>query len=245
MKKVLLIISLMLNVICLTGLVIFTINRTSRPDDVDWIDPVTPFENELDQSYIQLADKLLVIKECPKSELKSKIATLCQVHGFDFDDINFPTDIYPSGTYEAELLSYGCPPNLTHEQFENYLEAALNHYVIEYTKGAIKLSIIISPGWQDEKKERVEGISFRNIKISSFDKLKKEIKAANYTINKFSNDKQEGCPIVDGYKDIPHSYWGYLTYDLRMYYFYEKDGNIHLNYDLSFVGRCDAEYDDI
>ena len=30
---------------------------------------------------------------------------------------------------------------------------------------------------------------------------------------------------------------GVLTHNLDMYYFYEKDGNIHLNYDLDIVGR--------
>lgn len=239
MKKVLFTISLTLNLLCLIGIILLATKWRNLPDELNWEESVTLTEENLNQTYIQLADNLLMLKECSKSELRSKIEARCNAKGFTLKDIDFSDDRYPSETYEEEILN-NPPANLTSNEYKNYLETVIHRYGLRYTNGNIELNIEIYDGWENKDKERVSKISLRNLKISSFDVLKKEIKAAKYRIGGTDKDFKTGCPIATAWKDRPMVLWGVgdvLTYGLDMYYFYEKDGNIHLNYDLDIVGR--------
>ena len=245
MKKVLLIISLTLNLLCLIGVMLFATKRQNLsdeinlPDEVIWEESITLTEGNLDQTYIQLADNLLMLKECSKTELRSKIEARCNAKGFTLKDIDFAYDRYPSETFEKEILK-NPPANLTSNEYKNYLETVIHRYGLRYMNGNIELNIEIYDGWENKDKERVSKISLRNLKISSFDELRKEIKTAKYRIEDTNEDFKTGCPIAKARKDKPMILWGIedvLTHNLDMYYFYEKDGNIHLNYDLDIVGH--------
>ena len=179
MKKVLFTISLTLNLLCLIGVILFATKRQNLsdeinlPDDVIWEESITLTEGNLDQTYIQLADNLLMLKECSKTELRSKIETRCNAKGFTLKDIDFSYDRYPSKTYEEEILK-NPPANLTSNEYKNYLETVIHRYGLRYMNGNIELNIEVYDGWENKGKERVSKISLRNIKISSFDELRKK-----------------------------------------------------------------------
>lgn len=230
MKKVLLIISLTLNLLCLIGVMLFATKRQNLsdeinlPDEVIWEESITLTEGNLDQTYIQLADNLLMLKECSKTELRSKIEARCNAKGFTLKDIDFSYDRYPSKTYEEEILK-NPPANLTSNEYKNYLETVIHRYGLRYMNGNIELNIEIYDGWENKDKERVSKISLRNIKISSFDELRKEIKTAKYRIEDTNEDFKTGCPIAKARKDKPMILWGIedvLTHNLDMYIFMKK-----------------------